>query len=64
MPLRRRRQFGTEIQAQVQARQTGGDTKVFYIDTAGWTTATDFSDGLHPTGKRAASRSRTCWSRR
>ena len=41
--------FGTEIQAQVQARKTGGDNKVFYIDTAGWTAPADFSDGVHPT---------------
>jgi lysophospholipase L1-like esterase len=41
--------FGSEIQAQVQARNTGGDAKVFYIDTAGWTAPADFTDGLHPT---------------
>ncbi len=41
--------FGTEIQAQVLARKSTGDAKVFYIDTAGWTVPADFSDGLHPT---------------
>ena len=41
--------FGSEIQAQVQARKTSGDTKVFYIDTAGWTVPSDFRDSLHPT---------------
>jgi len=40
--------FGSEIQAQVAARQADGDTKVYYIDTAGWTAPGDFTDGVHP----------------
>jgi lysophospholipase L1-like esterase len=39
---------GTEIQAQVEARKTGGDGKVYYIDTTGWTASGDFTDGVHP----------------
>lgn len=37
-----------DIQAQVMARKTGGDTKVFFIDTTGWTSGPDFTDGVHP----------------
>lgn len=40
--------FGTEISAQVAARNLGGDAKVYYVDTAGWTAPADFTDGLHP----------------
>jgi len=40
--------FGTEISAQVAARKAGGDAKVFYIDTDGWTAPADFTDGVHP----------------
>ena len=40
--------FGTEISAQVAARKTGGDAKVYYVDTAGWTAPADFTDGVHP----------------
>jgi lysophospholipase L1-like esterase len=40
--------FGTEIQAQVKARKTAGDSKIFYVDTGGWTAPADFTDGIHP----------------
>jgi lysophospholipase L1-like esterase len=40
--------FGTEIQEQIKARKDGGDAKVFYIDTDGWTAPGDFTDGVHP----------------
>ncbi len=40
--------FGSEISAQVAARKTGGDSKIFYVDTAGWTSPGDFTDGIHP----------------
>lgn len=40
--------FGEEIKAQVAARKTAGDAKVFYVDTAGWTANADFTDSLHP----------------
>ena len=40
--------FGGEISAQVAARKTAGDAKIFYVDTAGWTSNGDFTDGVHP----------------
>ena len=40
--------YGTEISAQVAARKAAGDSKVFYVDTAGWTMPSDFTDGIHP----------------
>ncbi|HEY6079551.1 MAG TPA: GDSL-type esterase/lipase family protein, partial [Polyangiaceae bacterium] len=40
--------FGAEISAQVAARKAGGDARVFYIDTGGWTAPADFTDGVHP----------------
>jgi lysophospholipase L1-like esterase len=40
--------FGSEISAQVAARKTAGDAKIFYVDTAGWTSNGDFTDGVHP----------------
>jgi lysophospholipase L1-like esterase len=40
--------FGPEISAQVSALTAAGDAKVFYIDTAGWTSNGDFTDGVHP----------------
>jgi hypothetical protein len=40
--------YGAEIAAQVAARNAAGDSKVFYVDTAGWTVSGDFTDGLHP----------------
>lgn len=40
--------FGAEISAQVAARKTAGDAKIFYVDTAGWTSNGDFTDGVHP----------------
>jgi lysophospholipase L1-like esterase len=40
--------FGTEIAKQVQSLTSRGDAKVYYVDTAGWTTSGDFTDSLHP----------------
>jgi lysophospholipase L1-like esterase len=40
--------FGAEIQAQVTARKNAGDSKIFYVDTGGWTAPADFTDGIHP----------------
>jgi len=37
-----------DIQAQVMKRKDDGDGKVFYVDTSGWTTSGDFTDGVHP----------------
>ncbi|WP_426330175.1 RICIN domain-containing protein [Pedobacter sp. R-06] len=34
--------------AAVNARIAAGDNKVHYINTTGWLTSTDYSDGLHP----------------
>jgi lysophospholipase L1-like esterase len=34
--------------AAVNARIAAGDTKVHYIDTNGWLTSADYTDGLHP----------------
>ncbi len=34
--------------AAVNARIAAGDTKVHYIDTNGWLTNADYTDGLHP----------------
>ncbi|WP_158544310.1 RICIN domain-containing protein [Pedobacter miscanthi] len=38
----------TPTLAAVNARIAAGDTKVHYINTTGWLTSTDYSDGLHP----------------
>jgi lysophospholipase L1-like esterase len=40
--------FASEIAAQVQARHDAGDAAVYYVDTSGWTSPGDFTDGLHP----------------
>jgi lysophospholipase L1-like esterase len=38
-----------DIKNEVMVRTTGGDKKVFYVDTTGWIDpATDCTDGLHP----------------
>jgi hypothetical protein len=38
-----------DIEAEIRARAAGGDSKVFFVDTNGWITAsTDTTDGLHP----------------
>jgi lysophospholipase L1-like esterase len=37
-----------EIAAEVAARIAAGDTNMFYIDTTGWLTAADYTEGLHP----------------
>ncbi|HTE21320.1 MAG TPA: GDSL-type esterase/lipase family protein [Armatimonadota bacterium] len=48
-----------DIQAEVAARQAGGDRKVVYVDTTGWLTREDYTDGVHPNpqgGAKAADR--------
>jgi len=40
--------FAVEIEAQVEARKAAGDAKVLYVNTEGWTSAGDDTDGLHP----------------
>ena len=37
-----------EIQAEVNARKAAGDTRIFFVDTAGWLGNGDFTDGTHP----------------
>jgi lysophospholipase L1-like esterase len=37
-----------DISAQVTARRNAGDMNVFYVDTSGWTSSGDFTDGVHP----------------
>jgi lysophospholipase L1-like esterase len=37
-----------DIAAEVAARVTAGDTQMFYVDTTGWLTAADYTEGLHP----------------
>jgi lysophospholipase L1-like esterase len=32
----------------VTARKNAGDSKIFYVDTGGWTAPADFTDGIHP----------------
>jgi lysophospholipase L1-like esterase len=32
----------------VNARQTAGDSRVYYVDTTGWLGNGDFTDGTHP----------------
>lgn len=38
----------TPTLAAVNARIAAGDNKLHYIDTNGWLTTTDYTDGLHP----------------
>lgn len=37
-----------EIKAEVDARRSAGDDRVYYVDTTGWLTGSDFTDGTHP----------------
>jgi GDSL-like Lipase/Acylhydrolase family/Carbohydrate esterase 2 N-terminal len=37
-----------DIAAEVAARIAAGDTQMFYVDTTGWLTAADYTEGLHP----------------
>jgi lysophospholipase L1-like esterase len=37
-----------DIAAEVAARVAAGDTNMFYVDTTGWLTAADYTEGLHP----------------
>jgi lysophospholipase L1-like esterase len=42
------------IKAEVDARNTAGDTRVYYVDTTGWLDAADFTDGVHPNDQGSA----------
>jgi lysophospholipase L1-like esterase len=37
-----------DIAAEVAARVAAGDAQMFYVDTTGWLTAADYTEGLHP----------------
>jgi lysophospholipase L1-like esterase len=37
-----------EVQAEAGARKAAGDVRVFYVDTTGWLSASDYTDGIHP----------------
>lgn len=41
--------FETETSNAVTQRNNAGDAKVYYLDTNGWITTSDMSDGVHPT---------------
>jgi len=41
--------YATQTKAAVSARNGAGDAKVFYVDTTGWLSSSDFADGTHPT---------------
>jgi lysophospholipase L1-like esterase len=43
----RQRAFNAQIQAAVSARQTAGDKRTVFIDTAGWLGPGSFTDGVH-----------------
>jgi lysophospholipase L1-like esterase len=36
------------IKAEVDARNTAGDMRVYYVDTTGWLGSSDYTDGTHP----------------
>jgi lysophospholipase L1-like esterase len=38
----------TPIEAAVDARVAGGDSRTYYVDTSGWLGSSDYTDGLHP----------------
>lgn len=39
---------GAEVKAEVSARNAAGDANVFYVDTSGWLSTADYTDGIHP----------------
>jgi lysophospholipase L1-like esterase len=38
----------TEVKAETLAKIAAGDARMFYVDTTGWLTAADYTEGLHP----------------
>lgn len=40
--------YKSEIASQIQTMRDAGDKRVHVINTTGWLTSTDFSDGIHP----------------
>jgi GDSL-like Lipase/Acylhydrolase family len=43
-----------EIAAEVNARRAAGDDRIVYVDTTGWLTASDYTDGIHPNAQGSA----------
>jgi lysophospholipase L1-like esterase len=43
--------YVAQTKAAVAARNNAGDTKVYYVDTTGWLTSSDYADGTHPTAQ-------------
>ena len=43
--------YVNETKAAVSARNSAGDAKVYYVDTTGWLTSSDYVDGTHPTAQ-------------
>jgi lysophospholipase L1-like esterase len=37
-----------EVKAEAAARNAAGDARIFYVDTTGWLSAPDYTDGIHP----------------
>ena len=40
--------YAAQTKAAVSARNSAGDAKVYYVDTTGWLSSSDFVDGVHP----------------
>ena len=36
------------IKAEVDARNAAGDMRVYYVDSTGWLSGSDYDDGVHP----------------
>ncbi|HXR73127.1 GDSL-type esterase/lipase family protein [Actinocrinis sp.] len=43
--------YVSQTKAAVAARNSAGDAKVYYVDTTGWLTSSDYVDGTHPTAR-------------
>jgi lysophospholipase L1-like esterase len=43
-----------DIQAEVASRAAAGDARIFFVDTTGWLSAPDFTDGVHPNAQGSA----------
>jgi hypothetical protein len=37
-----------EVKAETLAKIAAGDARIYYVDTTGWLTAADYTEGLHP----------------
>jgi lysophospholipase L1-like esterase len=43
------KRFAAQTLAAVQSRHGAGDANVYYVNTEGWLSSGDFTDGVHPT---------------